>query len=113
MREQWLATVSAPAIARNVFDLGWDIRMLSIVRDFADEVLMRKPKKYGMIRFFLKSVEENILKEQQNEEDFNAAAAMVMHRAGLDAEISRMILPGKTRCWGIPLAMMPPYLKLS
>jgi hypothetical protein len=112
-RQQWLDTVSAPAIARNAFDLGWEIRLLSIVRDFAVEVLMRKPRNYGMMRLFLKSVENSVLKEQQDEEDFNVAAAVVMHRAGLDAEMSRMILPCKTRYMGIPLAMLPAYLKLG
>jgi hypothetical protein len=61
---------------------------------------------------FLKSVEDNILAEQQKEEDFNVAAAVALQRAGIDSEICRMIMPGKTRYMGIPLAMMPPYLKL-
>ena len=112
-RQQWLTDVCAPAIARNAFDLGWELRMLSIVRDFAAEVVMRKPRNYGMMRLFLKSVEENIVREQQNEEDFNVAAAVALSRAGLDTEICRMILPGKTRYLGVPLALMPPYVKLS
>ena len=33
-------------------------------------------------------------------------------RAGLVTEVCRMIMPGKTRYMGIPLAMMPQYLKL-
>ena len=111
-RQQWLNTVCAPAIARNAFELGWELRMLSIVRDFAVEVVMRKPRSYTLMRAFLKSVEDNILAEQQKEEDFNVAAAVALQRAGIDSEICRMIMPGKTRYMGIPLAMMPPYLKL-
>jgi hypothetical protein len=112
-RQQWLNTVSAPAIARNAFDLGWELRMLSIVRDFNVEVVMRKPRNYLMMHSFLKSVEKNIVDEQQKEEDFNVAAAVALSRAGLDTEICRMILPGKTRYMGIPLKLLPPYLKLS
>ena len=112
-RQQWLNTVCGPAIARNAFDLGWELRMLSIVRDFAVEVVMRKPRNYLMMHSFLKSVEENIVDEQQKEEDFNVAAAVALSRAGLDTEICRMILPGKTRYMGIPLKLLPPYLKLS
>jgi hypothetical protein len=111
-RQNWLKNVSAPAIARNAFELGWELRMLSIVRDFAVEVVMRKPRCYTMMHAFLKSVEDNILAEQQKEEDFNVAAAVALQRAGIDSEICRMIMPGKTRYMGIPLAMMPPYLKL-
>ena len=61
---------------------------------------------------FLRSIEVNILKLQQKEEDTNVAAAIALQRAGLDTELCRMIMPGKTRYMGIPLAMMPPYLKL-
>jgi hypothetical protein len=38
---------------------------------------------------------------------------VALSRAGLDTEICRMILPGKTRYLGVPLALMPPYVKLS
>ena len=61
---------------------------------------------------FLRSIDVNILKLQQKEEDTNVAAAIALQRAGLDTELCRMIMPGKTRYMGIPLAMMPPYLKL-
>ena len=111
--QDYANTVSAPAIARNAFDLGWELRMLSIVRDFAVEVAMRKPKNYRMMHSFLKSVEENIIAAQQKEEDFNVAAAVALSRAGLDAEICRMILPGKVRFMGLPLAVLPRYLKLA
>ena len=111
-RMRWLKTVSAPAIASNAFDLGWELRMLSIVRDFDAEVARLKPKCYFMMRAFLRSVEANILKLQQKEEDTNVAAAIALQRAGLAAEVCRMIMPCKTRYMGIPLAMMPPYLKL-
>lgn len=111
-RQQWLNTVCAPAIASNALDLGWELRMLSIVYDFAVEVVRRKPRNYLMMHSFLKSVEEHIVAGQQKEEDFNVAAAVALQRAGLDTEICRMILPGKTRYMGVPLAMMPPYLKL-
>jgi hypothetical protein len=112
-RQQWLDTVSAPAIARVAFDLGWDNRMLAVVRDFTVEVLMRKPSNYDMMCLFLKSVEESVLKEQQTEEDCNIAFTVALIRGGLDAEIRRMILPGKTRYLGAPLAMMPPYINLQ
>ncbi len=111
-RLQWLKTVSAPAIARNAFALGWELRMLSAVRDFAVEVVRRKPSGYTTMRSFLKQVDTNILKLQQKEEDFNVAAAVALQRAGLDTEVCRMIMPGKTRYMGNPLAMMPQYLKL-
>ena len=111
-RLQWLTDDSAPAIARNAFDLGWELRMLSAVRDFAAEVAHRKPRGFLMMNSFLKCVEANILKLQQKEEDINVAAAVALQRAGIDFEVCRMIMPGKTRYMGIPLAMMPPYLKL-
>ena len=89
-RLQWLKTVSAPAIARNAFDLGWELRMLSAVRDFAAEVVRRKPHGYTTMHSFLKSVEANILKLQQREEDCNVAAAVALQRAGLETEVCRM-----------------------
>ena len=111
-RLQWLTAVSAPAMARNAFALGWELRMLSAVRDFEAEVARRRPRRHAMMRAFLKSVEAKILALQQEEEDANVAAAVALQRAGLDTEICRMIMPGKTRYMGFALAMMPPYLKL-
>ena len=109
---QWLTTVSAPAIARNAFDLGWELRLLALVQDFAVEVAMRKPRRYGMMQSFLKSVERCIVEEQQREEALNEAAAVMLARAGLAGEICGLILPCKTRYLGLPLAMLPGYLKL-
>jgi hypothetical protein len=111
-RMYWLNNVSAPAIARNAFALGWELRMLSAVRDFAVEVVQRKPRCYLLMNSFLRSIDVNILKLQQKEEDTNVAAAIALQRAGLDTEVCRMIMTGKTRYMGVPLAMMPPYLKL-
>ena len=114
-RLQWLTAVSAPAVARNAFDLGWELRMLSTVRDFEAEVAHRDATARGhaMMRVYLKSVEANILELQQEEEDVNVAAAVALQRAGLVTEVCRMIMPGKTRYMGFPLAVMPPYLKLD
>ena len=111
-RLRWQTTVAAPAVARNAFDLGWELRMLSIVRDFEAEVARRIPPGHADMSAFLKSVEASVLTLQQEEEDVNVAAAVALQRAGLDTEVCRMIMPGKTRYMGFALAMMPPYLKL-
>jgi hypothetical protein len=112
-RLRWQTTVAAPAVARNAFDLGWELRMLSIVRDFEAEVARRIPPGHADMSAFLKAVEASVLTLQQEEEDVNVAAAVALQRAGLDTEVCRMIMPGKTRYMGIGLAMMPPCLKLD
>ena len=112
-RLRWQTTVAAPAVARNAFDLGWELRMLMIVRDFEAEVARLMPHGHAAMRAFLKSVEASVLALQQEEEDAHVAAAVALQRAGLDTEVCRMIMPGKTRYMGFPLAVMPPYLKLD
>jgi hypothetical protein len=112
-RLRWQTTVAAPAVARNAFDLGWELRMLMIVRDFEAEVARRHAPGHADMSAFLKAVEASVLTLQQEEEDVNVAAAVALQRAGLDAEVCRMIMPGKTRYMGFALAMMPPYLKLD
>ena len=116
-RLRWQTTVAAPAVARNAFDLGWELRMLMIVRDFEAEVARRHAMAwlpgYADMSAFLKAVEASVLTLQQEEEDVNVAAAVALQRAGLDTEVCRMIMPGKTRYMGVGLAMMPPYLKLD
>jgi hypothetical protein len=70
-REQysyWLTTYAAPCIARNAFELGWELRMLSIVYDFAVEVVMRKPRNYGLMHTFLFCIETKIIQAQEEEE---------------------------------------------
>ena len=114
-RLRWQTTVAAPAVARNAFDLGWELRMLMIVRDFEAEVARpgRIPPGHAAMSAFLKAVEASVLTLQQEEEDVNVAAAVALQRAGLVTEVCRMIMPGKTRYMGFPLAVMPPYLKLD
>ena len=110
-RLRWQTTVAAPAVARNAFDLGWELRMLMIVRDFEAEVARRHAMAWlpghAAMSAFLKAVEASVLTLQQEEEDVNVAAAVALQRAGLDAEVCRMIMPGKTRYMGFALAMMP------
>ena len=112
-RLRWQTTVAAPAVARNAFDLGWELRMLMFVRDFEAEVARRHAPGHADMSAFLKAVEASVLTLQQEEEDVNVAAAVALQRAGLDTEVCRMIMPGKTRYMGFPLAVMPPYLKLD
>ena len=91
--------------------------MLMIVRDFEAEVARRNAMAwlpgYADMSAFLKAVEASVLTLQQEEEDVNVAAAVALQRAGLVTEVCRMIMPGKTRYMGFPLAVMPPYLKLD
>ena len=87
--------------------------MLMIVRDFEAEVARRHAPGHADMSAFLKAVEASVLTLQQEEEDVNVAAAVALQRAGLDTEVCRMIMPGKTRYMGFPLAVMPPYLKLD
>ena len=91
--------------------------MLMIVRDFEAEVARRHAMAWlpghADMSAFLKAVEASVLTLQQEEEDVNVAAAVALQRAGLDTEVCRMIMPGKTRYMGVGLAMMPPYLKLD
>jgi hypothetical protein len=70
-REQWqywLTTYAAPCIARNAFELGWEHQMLSIVYDFAVEVVMRKPRNYRLMHTFLVCIETKIIQAQEEEE---------------------------------------------
>jgi hypothetical protein len=110
--QSWLNTYSAPEIARNAFDLGWELRMRAITSDYAAEVVQRKPRNYHMMCSFLNTIDTCIEEMQQREQDVNEAAAIAMQRWGIDTEVCRMILPGKTRFMGIPLAMLPRYMAL-
>jgi hypothetical protein len=83
--------------------------MLAIARDFAIEVVQRKPRNYRMMHSFLITIEARIEVEQQREQDINEAAVIALSRCGIDEEICRLILPGKYRFMGIPLASMPRY----
>lgn len=109
-KEHWLDKVSARAIAVNAFNFGWEVRMLSIVRDFIDEISKCRPVRCHMMLSFLSSIKINIQREQQKEEDYNMTAAVMLFREGLNVELQRMILPVKSRIWGIPLANMPKCL---
>jgi hypothetical protein len=108
----WLNTYPAPAIGRNAFELGWELRMIAIANDYAAEVVQRKPRNYRMMHSFLITILRVIAEEQKREEETNEAAAIAMQRAGMDAELCRMILPGKRRFMGIPLALLPRYMRL-
>jgi hypothetical protein len=99
----------ASSIVRNAFVLGWEHTLLAIVRDFAEEVLMRKPIFHLKMHSFLLRVEGEIHTAQQKEEDVNSTAVMALYRLGIDVEIIRMIIPGKVRFMGVPLALMPEY----
>jgi hypothetical protein len=66
--EYWLTAYAAPCIARNAFELGWEHRMLSIVYDFAVEVVMRKPRNYRLMHTFLVCIETKIIQAQEEEE---------------------------------------------
>ena len=60
---------------------------------------------------FLFGIVFNVLSPKHSIQERNFLAALALHDIGFDADICRMILPGKTRYVGIPLAMMPRFLK--
>jgi hypothetical protein len=87
-----------------------------------------RPSKYGLMHTFLFFIETKIIQAQKEEEvsllyscfvlsselniqERNFFAALALHDIGFDTDICLIILPGKTRYTGIPLAMMPRFLK--
>jgi hypothetical protein len=62
---------------------------------------------------FLNAIEAKATAMYETETQFWINASISMIRAGMDVELQRMILPsGRLRHMGVPVALMPRYLRL-
>ena len=111
---RWSYTVAANAIATTTFSVGWERQLIAIVRGFAAEIAERmssSPQRTILLRF-LECVEERVSAKQATEKEYYTTASIGMMRAGMDRDLRRMLLPGPTRDGGVPLALLPRFLRL-
>ncbi len=105
----WHCTLGASAIASTAFALGWDLQALRIVSDFSDEIALRErnPRKQHNMLWFLRCIERQVLARQDAEVRFWLAASVALSRWGVKSDTQPLIMPGRTRYGGVPLALMP------
>ena len=107
---EWHCTVGAAGIARTAFALGWERQVLKIAHDFSDEIALKEQddgRKRSNMLWLLQCIKENVFFLQRAETRFWIEASTAMSRRGIEFDTQRLIMPGRIRHGGLPLALMP------
>ena len=108
----WCNTVAAEAIAETSFAVGWERELKAIASGFAAEIQRRAPPQREVLTRFLACVEQKLDAARAKHVALNVAAHIALTRRGIgNLDLRRMIVP-PSRDGGMPLALLPRYLRL-